>query len=119
MADWRKVGPVRRGGKCTLDANGNGSIVLDVYSANSKFEIHSVVVKAAGAAPALFPQVTLYNGLNQTDQLSHGASWLGGQVTFHGHLEMNNADALTVGFAKGKAGTVMTAIIEGTNYLWR
>jgi len=119
MPEWRKIGPVRRGGKCTLDANGNGSIVLEVFSANSKFEITSVVVKGSGAAPALFPQVTLYNGLNMTDQRSQGASWLGGQVTFHGHLEMNNADALTVGFAKGKAGTVMTAVIEGTNFLWR
>ena len=118
-ADWQEIGPVRRGGRVTLDANGNGSIILEVFSANHKWDIETVVCKAAGALPQIFPQVTLYNGINQTDQRSHGASWLGGQVTFRGHLEMNNADALTVGFASGKAGTVVNAIIEGTNYLWR
>jgi hypothetical protein len=116
---WRVVGPVRRGQNCVLDGSGNGTIVFSVFSANHKFELDSVVVKAAGATPALYPQVTLYNGLNQQDARSQGASWLGGQVTFHGHIEMNNADDLTVGFTKGTAGTVLTAVIEGTNYLWR
>lgn len=119
MPDWQKIGPVRRGGKCTLDSNGSGSIVFEVFSANHKFEITSVVVKASGAAPALFPQVTLYKGLNMTDQRSQGASWLGGQVTFRGDLTMEDADALTIGFAQGKAGAVLSAVIEGTNYLWR
>lgn len=119
MPDWRKVGPVRRGSKTTLDASGNGSIVFSVYSANSKFEIESVVVKAAGANPALFPQVTLYSGLNQQDARSEGASWLGGQVTFLGKMIMDNGDDLTVGFARGTAATVLTAVIEGINYLWR
>ena len=119
MADWLKIGPVRRGGRVTLDASGNGSIIFEVFSANHKWDIETVVIKAAGALPQIFPQVTLYNGINQTDGRSAGASWLGGQVTFRGHMEMNNADALTVGFASGKAGTVVTAVIEGTNYLWR
>ncbi len=119
MADWQEVGPVRRGQRTTLDGSGNGSIVFSVFSANSKFELDTVVVKAAGALPAIFPQVTLYKGLNMQDAMSHGASWLGGQVTFRGHIEMNNADDLTVGFAKGVAGTVVTAIIEGKNFLWR
>jgi hypothetical protein len=116
---WIRIGPVRQGKRTTLDASGNGSIVFSVYSANSKFELQTVVVKAAGATPALFPQVTLYNGINQQDARSQGASWIGGQVTFTGHIEMNNADDLTVGFAKGTAGVVVTAIIEGVNYLWR
>lgn len=119
MASWTEIGPVRRGGRVVLDGTGAGSIIFEVFSANHKWDIDTVVVKAAGAVPQIFPQVTLYNGINQTDQRSHGASWLGGQVTFRGHLEMNNADALTVGFASGKAGTVMTAVIEGKNYLWR
>ena len=119
MPDWQEIGPVRRGGRVVLDANGNGSVILEVFSANHKWDIETVVCKAAGALPQIFPQVTLYNGINQTDQRSQGASWLGGQVTFRGHLEMNNADALTVGFASGKAGTVMSVIIEGKNYLWR
>lgn len=119
MPDWQKVGPVRRGQRTTLDANGAGSIVFSVYSANHKFELETVVCKAAGAVPQLFPQVTLYKGVNQHDAMSHGASWLGGQVTFRGHIEMNNADDLTVAFSQGKAGTVVTAVIEGSSYLWR
>jgi len=119
MAEWQEIGPVRRGQATKLDANGNGSIVFSVFSANHKFELQSIVVKAAGALPQIFPQVTLYNGINQQDARSSGASWLGGQVTFRGHIEMNNADDLTVGFAKGIAGTILTAIIEGKNYLWR
>jgi hypothetical protein len=116
---WQKVGPVRRGGRVTLNASGSGTIVFDVFSANSKFELDTVVCKAAGALPQIFPQVTLYKGLNQQDAQSHGGSWLGGQVTFRGHIIMDNADSLTVGFTKGTPGTVLTAIIEGTNYLWR
>lgn len=116
---WHEIGPVRRGQRTTLDASGNGSIVFDVFSANHKFDLDSVVVKASGAQPALFPQVTLYNGINQQDARSQGASWVGGQVTFRGHIEMNNADSLTVGFSKGVAGMVVTAVIEGINYLWR
>lgn len=119
MAGWQPVGPVRRASTVKLDGNGNGSILFEVFSANHKWDITSVVVKAAGAQPALFPQVTLYNGLNQQDARSEGASWTGGQVTFRGHIEMNNADSLTVGFATGTAGTVMTAVIEGDSYLWR
>lgn len=119
MPDWRLTGPVRRWGKCVLASNGTGTIVLEVYSANHKFEIATVVVKAQGATPALFPQVTLYNGLNQADASSAGGSWLGGQVTFRGKIIMDNADSLTVGFASGAAGTVMTAIAEGDSYLWR
>lgn len=119
MPEWREIGPVRRGQTCKLDSNGAGSIVFDVFSANHKWEIGSVVVKASGATPTLYPQVTLYNGLNMQDARSSGASWLGGQVTFHGLIEMNNADSLTVGFASGTAGTVLTAVVEGTNYLWR
>lgn len=116
---WHYIGPVRRGIATKLDSSGNGSIVFTVFSANHKFDLESVVVKAAGAQPALFPTVTLYNGINQQDARSQGASWVGGQVTFRGHIEMNNADDLTVGFTKGAAGTVVTAIIEGKNYLWR
>lgn len=119
MTDWQKIGPVRRGQATKLDANGNGQIVFSVFSANHKFDLETVVCKAAGAAPQLFPQVTLYNGVNQQDARSHGGSWVGGQVTFRGHIEMNNADDLTVAFTQGAAGTVVTAIIEGTNYLWR
>jgi hypothetical protein len=119
VPDWRYIGPVRRGQTCKLDASGNGSIIFGVFSANGKFELETVVVKAAGATPALFPQVTLYNGINMQDARTAGGSWLGGQVTFRGHIEMNNADDLTVGFAQGTAGTVLTAVIEGKNYLWR
>lgn len=119
MPDWREMGPVRRSGHCTLDANGNGSIVFEVFSANHKFGVDSVVCKAAGAAPVLFPQATLYKGLSMQDAQSQGGSWLGGQVTFRGYIEMTDADQLTVGFAMGTAGTVMTAILEGTNYIWR
>lgn len=118
VASWREIGDVRRSGKTTLDANGNGSITFEVFSANHKFELDTVVVKAAGATPALFPQVTLYNGSNQQDGRSQGASWLGGQVTFRGSITMDNGSNLTVGFASGAAGTVITAIIEGTSYLW-
>lgn len=117
--DWHYIGPIRRGQRTVLDASGNGSIVFDVFSANHKFELEHVVVKAAGAQPALFPTVTLYNGLNMQDARSQGGSWVGGQVTFRGKIIMDNADSLTVGFVQGTAGTVMTAVIDGDNYLWR
>jgi hypothetical protein len=119
MPEWKNMGPVQRSGSVTLNASGAGTIVFEVFTANSKFEIDTVVVKAAGAAPQLFPQVTLYNGLNQVDAKSAGGSWFGGQVTFRGHMKMDNADDLTVGFASGTSGTKLTAVIEGTNFLWR
>ena len=119
MPDWQRVGPVLRGQRVKLDANGNGSIVFSVFSANGKFELTTVVVRAAGAQPALFPTVVLYNGINQADAKTAGGSWVGGQVTFRGHIEMNHADDLTVAFTQGVAGTVMSAVIDGTNYLWR
>jgi hypothetical protein len=119
VPDWVKIGPVTRGQRVKLDASGAGTIVFDVFSANSKFELDTVVVRAAGAQPALFPTVILYNGINQADSKSAGGSWVGGQVTFRGKILMDNADSLTVAFTQGVAGTVMTAVIDGTNYLWR
>lgn len=119
MPDWCHIGPVKRGQSAVLDGSGNGTIVFDVFSANHKFVLSHVVVKVAGAQPALFPIVTLYNGLNQVDASSHGGSWVGGQVTFRGKIEMNNADSLTVGFTQGTASTRVTAVIDGENYLWR
>jgi hypothetical protein len=118
-ADWREIGPVRRRASVTLAADGTGSIPFSVYSANHKWIIWEVVVNAGGATPAIYPQVTLHVGGQAQAGLSEGASWLGNQETFQGRIEMTAADDLSVDFAGGVAGTVMTAIIEGTNYLWR
>ena len=119
MPDWYHVGHIRRALNTKLDGTGAGSVSFEVFSAHHKWELETVVVKAAGATPVLFPQVTLYNGSNQQDGRSQGASFLGAQVTFRGSITMDDGSNLTVGFASGTAGTVMTAIIEGESYLWR
>lgn len=118
-ADWQEIGPVRRRGSVTLDASGNGQIYFYVYSANHRWVIYEVVVNAPLTAPQIFPQVTLHIGGVASQGLSEGASWAGGQETFQGQIEMTAGDDLTVDFTGGSSGVVMSAVIEGTNYLWR
>lgn len=115
---WRKLGSVRRRASVVLNASGAGSVSFDVWSANHRWLIQSVVVKAAGAKPTLFPQVTITIG-GSSDGLSAGGAWTGNQVTFHGEYEITAGDTLTINFASGTAGTLLTAIIDGDNYLWR
>ena len=119
MADWREIGPVRRRASVVLDANGNGSVSFDVYSANHKWELDSVVVNVSGALPTTFPQAVIYLGGQPAAGLSEGGTWLGGQETFQGQIIMTAADTLTIQFTAGTPGSTATAIIEGTNYLWR
>jgi len=115
---WDRIGPVRRRASVKLDASGDGSVSFDVFTANSRWVIESVVCSASGATPALYPQAVLYVG-GQQSGVSEGASWIGNQETFTGIIEMTGADTLTVAFSGGTSGTMMTVIIEGTNFLWR
>lgn len=119
VADWREVGPVRRRASVTLDGSGNGAVTFDVWSANHKWILDTVVVNVTGATPILFPQCTLSVGGQNQSGLSEGATWAGNQETFRGSIEMGNADTLLVTFTGGSPGAVATAIVEGTNYLWR
>ena len=119
MPSWREIGPVRRRASVVLDANGNGSVSFDVYSANHRWVLDSVVVSMSGAQPTTFPQAVIYNGGQVAAGLSEGGTWLGGQQTFQGNIEMTAADTLMVQFSSGTPGATATAIIEGTNYLWR
>ena len=126
MPDWREIGPVRRSAQTTLDSNGNGSVTFDVFTAWSRWVITSVVVKMAGANPTVFPQVQTYigppGGTSQafaSDGLGEGGTWIGGQDTLRGHAVLDATESLSVTFTKGTAGAKATAVISGTNYLWR
>lgn len=123
---WHEIGPVRRSAQCTLDGSGNGSVTFDVFTSWSRWVITSVVVKMAGANPQVFPQVNTYIGppggtaaAFQSDGLGEGGTWLGGQDTLHGHAVLEATESLSVVFTKGTAGAKATAVIAGTNYLWR
>ena len=119
MADWRRIGTVRRRASVTLDANGNGSVEFGVtYSSNHKWVISDVVIstnQATNVAP--YPNATVYLGGQQAG-VSEGASWTGNQDTLTGVFEMTGED-LFVQFAGGVAGSVATVIIEGDSYLWK
>lgn len=119
MPSWREVGPLHRTGQTVLDGSGAGQISFDVYSANHKWEIESVVVGIAGAQVGAYPQVVLYVGGQPSPGLSQGGTFLGGQETFQGFMTLTDADTLIVQFTTGTPGTRATAIIDGTNYLWR
>jgi hypothetical protein len=119
-AQWQEIGPVRCRGSAKLDASGNGQIYFTVYSANHRWLIYEVVVNVVTVlSPQVFPQVTLHIGGQAQAGLSEGASWNGNQETFQGQILMDACDDLTVDFAGGALNQVCTAIIEGTNYLWR
>lgn len=118
-AEWQEIGPVKRRASVKLDANGAGSVSFSVFSANHRWLIYEVVCKAAGNMPGIFPQVTLHIGGQAQDGLSEGGSWTGGQETFQGQVVMDACDDLSADFASGTAGTVVTVIINGVNYLWR
>lgn len=119
MADWQRIGTVRRRGSVTLDSNGNGTITFGVtYSANHKWVISDVILSTnQSQTTAPYPTVTAYLGGQQAG-VSEGATWTGNQDTMRGPIEMTAADDLTVAFTGGVAGSVGTAIIEGDSYLW-
>jgi hypothetical protein len=119
VADWREVGPLAAAGTVTLDASGNGQIPFDVYSANHRWVIKGIVASTNQASTQTpYPTVTVYLGAVQQGQ-SSGASWTGNQETFAGNIDMGCADTLFVNFTGGVAGSIATARISGTNYLWR
>jgi len=119
VADWQKVGEVRRRKSVVLDASGNGTVTFDVWSANHKWEIHDVVMATDQAQTTTpYPTVTIYLGGQQIG-VSEGASWTGNQDIFRGKVTMEPCLDLTVTFAGGVVGSTGTVILEGDSYLWR
>ncbi|HEV2317348.1 MAG TPA: hypothetical protein VGV89_07225 [Thermoplasmata archaeon] len=116
---WAEMGPLRRRKSVTLDGNGNGSVMFEVFSANHRWLIHTLVASTSQAQTAPpYPQVVAYLGQNQQAGRSEGGSWLGNQVTMRGDIEMDAGEDLTVAFTGGVPGSVASAVIEGENYLW-
>lgn len=119
MAEYVRIGTVRRRAAVKLDGSGNGTVTFDVtYSANHKWVISDVIVatdQASTTAP--YPTATAYLGGQQVG-VSEGATWTGNQDIMRGQIEMT-ADTLSVAFTGGVAGSTATAIIEGDSFLWR
>lgn len=117
---WTQIeGTLRRTARVTLDGNGNGSVMFEVFSANHRWQIRTLVAstdQAQTAAP--YPQVVAYLGQNQQAARSEGGSWLGNQVTMRGDVDMDAGEDLTVAFTGGVPGTVASVVIEGDSYLW-
>ena len=120
MADWERIGTVRRRASVTLDGSGNGTVTFGVtYSSNHKWVITDVLVQTSQTQTQTpFPTAQAYLGGQQVGVLE-GATWTGNQDILSGKIEMTGADDLTVAFTGGVAGTVATAIIEGDSWLWR
>jgi len=119
MVERLRIGPVRRRGSVTLDASGNGEVDFDVWSAWNEWEIHEVVVNTnQGRTNPPYPQATVYVG-GVAQGHSEGGTWDGNQDTFVGKVTMTACDTLSVQFTGGLPGSIATAILEGTNYLWR
>lgn len=119
VADWQRIGTVRRRAAVTLDGSGNGTVTFGVtYSANHKWVISDIIVATSQSQTTPpYPTATAYLGGQQVG-VSEGATWTGNQDTMRGTIEMTAADDLTVSFTGGVAGSVATAIIEGDSYLW-
>ncbi len=119
MADWNRIGTVRRRLSVTLDGSGNGSVTFGVtYSANHKWVISDVLVATSQSpSQAPYPTATAYLGGQQVG-VSEGATWTGNQDVMRGQIEMTSEE-LTVAFTGGLPGSVATAVIEGDSFLWR
>jgi hypothetical protein len=119
VADWNRIGTVRRRGSVKLDGSGNGNIDFYVtYSANHKWVIADVLVATdQSSTTAPYPTATAYYGGQQVG-VSEGATWTGNQDTMRGIIEMTD-EALTVRFTGGIAGSVATVVIEGDSFLWQ
>jgi len=119
VADWVRIGSVRRRASVTLDGSGNGTVEFGVaYSSNHKWVISAVQVSTnQGQAVAPYPAATAYLGGQQVGVME-GATWTGNQDVLTGTIEMTGDD-LWVSFTGGVPGSVATAIIEGDSYLWR
>jgi hypothetical protein len=118
VADWNRIGTVRRRGSVILDGSGNGNVDFYVtYSSNHKWIISDVIVSTSqSSTTAPYPTATAYYGGQQAG-VSEGATWTGNQDTMRGIIEMTD-EALTVRFTGGLAGSVATAVIEGDSFLW-
>ena len=119
VADWQRIGTVRRRGSVTLDGSGNGTVTFYVtYSSNHKWVIADVVLATnQSSTQAPYPTATAYYGGQQVG-VSEGATWTGNQDIMRGIIEMTD-EALNVAFTGGLAGSVATAVIEGDSFLWR
>lgn len=119
MAEWQRIGTVRRRASVTLDGSGNGSVNFAVtWSSNHKWVIADVLVATSQSQTTPpYPTATAYLGGQQVG-VSEGATWTGNQDVMRGPVEMT-ADDLTVSFTGGLAGSVATAVIEGESFLWR
>jgi hypothetical protein len=119
VPDWQKIGLRRKRASVTLDASGNGFVSFDADSANHKWVIDTVFCTTSQAQTAApYPQVITYVGGMQTG-VAEGASWIGNQTTLRGPQEIGPCDTLNVQFNGGVAGSIATAIVEGSSYLWR
>lgn len=119
MADWQRVGTVRRRGSVVLDGSGNGTVTFGVtFSSNHKWVIADVLVATSqSSTQSPYPTAIAYLGGQQVG-VSEGATWTGNQDVMRGQIEMT-ADDLNIAFTGGLAGSTATAVIEGDNYLWR
>lgn len=119
VADWQRIGTVRRRGSVVLDGSGNGTVSFDVtYSSNHKWVISDVIVATnQSQTQPPYPTATAYYGGQQVG-VTEGATWTGNQDIMRGSIEMT-AETLSVAFTGGLAGSVATAVIEGDSYLWR
>ncbi|MGH7239599.1 MAG: hypothetical protein ACREHG_05985 [Candidatus Saccharimonadales bacterium] len=115
-------GKLKRSGKVTLDANGNGVIDFSPTNARQRWEVTGVVVstdQGQTTTPVPVAEV-LVNGVSygqitvtSTGQ-SLGATWSGSQDTFSGTAEMGPCDNLSVSFTGGIPGTIAFANILGS-----
>lgn len=123
-------GLLRQAGSVTLDASGNGVIILQPSGSRQRWEVTSVVVSTNQAATATtVPVATVALNTISAATLSqsnnYGATWSGNQDVFQGTMQVGAADFLSVIFSPppGNAGTALTGVIAratvtGTRYTW-
>lgn len=120
VADWQPTGAVDRSGRCTLDANGAGTITFQVRHANEKWECEGLVLTSSQAFTAEpYPMVVAYDGAGPSDGHRAGGSFIGNFDTLSGAFTLDCGTDLTVQVTGGIPGVIVTARVTGKSFAWR
>lgn len=105
----------------TLDANGNGQVLMSPDSASTSWDVTRIAVRTnQDPATAPFPQAELYDTIIATQSSSYGATASGNNDVFDVSgfpIEIGPNDAILIVWTGGIPDSVATATIRGYKYL--
>jgi hypothetical protein len=117
---WAEVGEVHQSQRAVLGNQGFARLQFAVTSANRKWHIAAIVCTTNQTNDQQpYPNVDCHLGMYQQDALRIGSTWIGNQNVLTGDFDMDDGTDLFVAFSGGIPGSIATATIRGTAYLWR